>query len=617
MEVPAQNLKPFDVIDFGGGQKGLVLPATPEALQRANASQEISSGMAFNGSDDYYPDEMESFYTPGMRAWRTMAAGSVTRSNPFGLNFFRDDISVVDGIPEDPIASMTLASRYFREDPIAGRVIELMAQFSVAGMRHQLKDEKVKQFFDDWAIMVGLSQVLKQIFLDYYLSGNVYVMKTLVMPDIPEGDDTFKFKVDPSLQKMSKATMRSIAAIQEDYRRKFDAYMNDRLSVEEIQREREHARMSISETLHKARGARKHVWSKSMIPGSFTILDPKTIEMKGPESFGLAEMHYKISNELKAAINSPTKQQKAMVVNLPKDFVSQIRSGSNTIILDPNIVSRITRMKPDYEAMAYPLMHRAFRALHMKNRLREMDSAAIDTVITQMVIVKVGSDKYPAKPAHMKALATAWTDAMRSKTLTLFWNHTIDVERVDCQIEILNQEKYEVWNNDIRDAFGISPILLGRVEGSSTTGYVSVKGFIENLEQGRQDILEQFIYPEFHGIATAMGFPGYPEVIFDKFNLQDEASVKNVLIKLVQNGVLSYETVIEELGYSFKQEIERMTKEAPLKDDGIIRIMSPNTSGTDNMEGGRPDGDPAPQAPVKGPNKKNKDNQVNDKEKNA
>lgn len=607
MEKLATELKPFDVVDFGGGQKGLVLPATAEALQRANANMNIAHGNALDMDND--DGDYDDFFSNPLGR-RAIAAGSVTRSNPFSLNFFNDDINVVDGIPDDPISSMTLANRYFREDPIAGRVIELMAQFSVAGIRFQLKDEKIKQFYEDWSIIVGLNQVLKQIFLDYYLSGNVYVMKTLVMPEIPDGDDSFKYKVDPSLQKMTKAALRTIGNLQNEYREHFEAYMNDKISLEKMQDIKLATKVAIQEAKYGAKGAKKHIWSKSMIPGAFTILDPKVIEMKGPETFGLASMQYKISNDLKTAITSPSKEQKAMIVNLPKDFVSQIKNGK-AVILDPNIVSRITRMKPDYEAMAYPLMHRAFRALHMKNRLREMDSAAIDTVITQMVIVKVGSDKYPAKPSHMQALTKAWIDAMRSKTLTLFWNHTISVERVECQIEILNQDKYEVWNNDIRDAFGISPILLGRVEGSSTTGYVSVKGFIENLEQGRQDILEQFVYPEFHGIANAMGFPGYPEVIFDKFNLQDEAAVKSLLIKLVQNGVLSYETVIEELGYSFKQEIERMGKEAPLKDDGTIRIMSPNTAGTDNQDGGRPSGEVVTNPPKKEVTRQNKDATAN------
>jgi hypothetical protein len=483
-----------------------------------------------------------------------------------------------------------------------------MAQFSVAGMRHQIKDEAIKQFYDDWVISVSFNQVLKQAFLEYYLSGQAYPMKTLVNPEIkPDGNSDFKYKVEPSLQKQStKADIKKLNNINKEYTVAFKKYLENEIEYEEMKDIHD-------DCIKRTNAAKKHVWSKSMIPGMYTMLDPKLITMKGPESFGLAEMHLRVSQELIEAIKNPTKEQKQMIINLPKDFVSQIKKGNSTIVLDPNIVSRVTRMKPDYEPLAFPLMHRAFRALHMKNRLREMDSATIDTIITQMVIVKIGNDKYPAKPSHLQALSKAWADAVRSKSLTLFWNHTIEVERIPVEIDVLNQEKYEVWNNDIRDAFGVSPVLLGRVEGSSTTGYVSVKGFIENLEQGRQDLLEQFIYPEYHGIAVAMGFEGYPEVVFDKFNLQDEASVKDLLIKFVQNGILSYNTVIEELGYSYKQELERMTLEAPLKDDGTIRIMSPNTNATDSVEGGRPKGDAAPPSPTKKPGKTNKDKNVNSK----
>lgn len=564
-------MEPFEVTDNGDGSKSIALPATKEA------AFEIAHGMAlgqYGGSIDNFGFDMPTY-----------GAGTINRTTPFGLNFFNDDISVVDGIPDDPIESMRLAAKYYREDAIAGKVIELMTQFSIAGMRHQLKDEKIRQFFDDWAISVGFNQVLKQVFLEYNLSGNVYVMKTLVNPDLAQGDPDFKYKVDPTLQVKTKAELKAIGAANDIYSKAYAKYINNEIEYDEM--------FGVQEDCYKkVQAAKKHVWSKSMIPGMYTVIDPKSVEMKGPEAFGLSQMIYKVSTDLKKAITDPTKEQKAAILNLPKDFVKQIKDGSD-IILDPNITSRITRMKQDYEPVAFPLMHRAFRSLHMKNRLRELDSATIDTIITQMVIVKVGSKEHPAKPAEMQALAKAWIDAMRSKTLTLFWNHTIEVERVPVQIEILGQEKYETWNNDIRDAFGISPVLMGRVEGAATTGYVSVKGFIENLEQARQDVLEQFVYPEYHGIASAMGFPGYPEVIFDKFNLQDEEALKNMLIKFAQNGILSYETVVDELGFSFKQEIERMTKEAPLKDSGIIRLASANNLEAGSPNGGRPSGQPA------------------------
>jgi len=556
-----------DTINYGDGGVGVVLPMTNDQLKEM---REIAPGTSMFGSARN--SSYDSFYDPEMIYRHQSRAAAISRSTPFGVNFFQDDISVADGIPEDATESMRLAQRYYREDPIAGKIIELMAQFSVAGFRHQLKDEKIRQFFDDWAIQVGFNQVLKQVFLEYYLSGNVYVMKTLVNFKQGEGNPDFKYKVDPNLQSTTKAEQWRITQVYENYEKAMAAYLRDEITYDQMKDIQ-------ADTRSKVMAARKHVWSKSMIPGVYTVIDPKAVTMDGAEEFGLATMTYKVSTKLKDTIQNPTTPyQKQQILTLPRDFVSQIRGGNDEVLLDPNIVSRITRMKPDYEPMAFPLMHRAFRALHMKNRLREMDSATIDTIITQMVIVKVGDKDFPAKPSHIQSLVQAWLEAMQTKTLHLFWNHAIDVIRVPVNMEILGEDKYEVWNQDIRDAFGVSPILLGRIEGSATTGYVSVKGFIENLEQGRQDVLEQFVYPEYHGIAAAMGFQGFPEVIFQTYNLRDEEMVKKVMMGLAQGGVLSYQTVVEELGYSWAQELERMTQEAQLKDDGTIRVMAPESS---------------------------------------
>lgn len=593
-----------DTVTFADGGTGVVLPSTAAGAQQM---QEIAPGQSMIGS--MRARDYDDFFTvdPVMHQYMTKAA-SISRATPFALDFFQDDITTSTGIPDDAIESMNLARRYFREDPIAGKVIELMAQFSVAGMRHQLKDENVRQFFDDWVVSVNFEQVLKQVFLEYYLTGNVYVMKTLVNFKQGQGNPDFKYKVDPELQKQSKAETAKIERALANYKRKMDLYLKDEISYEDMYAIR-------AETIEQVQGARKHVWSKSMIPGTYTVLDPTAVEMDGPEEFGLAIMKYKASDNLKETISSPqTPAQKQVILTLPKDFVSQIRGGATEVILDPNITSRITRMKPDYQQLAFPLMHRAFRALHMKNRLRELDSATVDTIISQMVIVKVGDKDFPAKRSHIEAVTQAWLEAVQTKTLYLFWNHAIDVQRVEVNTEILGQEKYEQWNTDIRDAFGISPLLLGRVEGSATSGYVSVKGFIENLEQGRQDILDQFVYPEYHGIAAAMGFQGFPEVKFDKFNLQDEAMMKKTVMALVQSGLISYETGVEELGYSWKQELERHEEELKLKEDMVIPF--PQGGGTNNMsdgtgdgetpQGGRPSGKPSNKQPSRKPRIKDK-----------
>ncbi len=590
------------VIDYGNGQIGLPVIMTPEMAKT------IANGMALNNSDVDYSG-IEDFYKDP-ELLRKAQAASVRKVNPYNLTFFDDEVGLSTNFESAPEEAMRLAEKYFRADSIAGKVIELMAQFSIAGMRHQLNDEKVKQFYDQWAYQVGFTSVLQRVFLNYYLYGNVYILKTLVNFKQGPIDPNFKYQIDP--ESSAKAFVDIDPAIAKLYVESYNKYLNDEISAEDM--------IDIeTECLSRARAARKNVWSKSMIPGNFTILDPKAIELHGPGDFGLGVMTYTVSDTFKKMINDPTSvvqgvklnpqqiaYQKKLILQIPKDIIAQIKSGSNKIVLDPNLVSSVHRMKLDFETLAYPLMTRAFKALHMKNRLREMDNAVINSLIGQMIIIKVGSDKFPAKPAQLQALAEAYQQAVQTKSLVLFWNHTLAIERIPVELDILGSEKYEIWNNDIRDAFGISPLLLGRNEGASGTAFMAVKGFLENLQQGRDDVLEQFVYPEYHGIAVAMGFKGFPEVVFDSFRLEDESSAINVLVRLIQAGVVDRQTVAEKLNYDWKQTVTRFDEQSKLVQQGILPPIGASNNAVTLPDGGRPgnDGEPGGQ-PNSRPKNKN------------
>lgn len=612
-KIDAGAIEIGDEIDYGNGVRGLVID--PQHRPSQEYLSEIANG--FSGAaalEGRVEDDYNSFFYHPMDRQRFSMAATLTRTNPFGLDFFSDEVDLSKGYEDDPYEAMRLAERYYRLDAIAGRIIELMAQFSIAGMRHQLKDQDIKAFFDGWANQVFFTQILNRVFLNYYLYGNVYILKTLVNYKQVDNNEDFKYQVDPELKataKLSGADQQLFERLSDKFNRSFAKFVNNELDILDMAKIQQEC---VDEWWERASAARKHVWSKSMIPGNYTILDPKSVRIYGPGDFGLGVMTYRVSDALKKMVEDPTNvgggvtlenkhvaYQKKLLLNIPKDILSQIKGGAREVVLDPNYVASIHRMKLDFENIAYPLMTRAFKALHMKNRLREMDNATVNNMITQMIVLKVGSDKFPAKPGQVAALAKAYQEAMQTKSLSLFWNHTLEIEKVPVDIEVLGTDKYEVWNDDIRDAFGVSPILLGRNNNvSSGAAFMSVKGFLENLAQGREDVLNQFVYPEYHGIAVAQGFAGYPEVTFDKFKLEDESSAINTLVKLVQTGILDYQTAVEDLGKDWKQVLARHEEQAPLKDDGIIRMTSPYQSdetpapGTNAQEGGRPGGDGTP-----------------------
>lgn len=189
------------VIDYGNGRMGLITTLDGIVNNDQIMNREIASG--FSAASAFNERGYEGFDT---QDWSQLAhrgsAASRTQVSPFNLNFFNDNIDSTVGTGQgwenDPIECIRLAEKFFVTDSLAGRTIELMAQFSIAGMRHQLNDDKVKQFYDQWIYQVDFPSILSQIFLNYYLAGNVVVMKTLSNFKLGPVDPNYKYNIDPS-----------------------------------------------------------------------------------------------------------------------------------------------------------------------------------------------------------------------------------------------------------------------------------------------------------------------------------------------------------------------------------------------------------------------------------
>jgi hypothetical protein len=70
-----------------------------------------------------------------------------------------------------------LAQEMYFWEPIVATVIDIMVEFSIAGMHHQSSQPRIKKWFDDWAEEVKLEQVIKWALQDYYLCGAARIMK--------------------------------------------------------------------------------------------------------------------------------------------------------------------------------------------------------------------------------------------------------------------------------------------------------------------------------------------------------------------------------------------------------------------------------------------------------
>ncbi len=255
-----------------------------------------------------------------------------------------------------------------------------------------------------------------------------------------------------------------------------------------------------------------------------------------------------------------------------QEFKNAVMAEFKGKSLSEKQVSRILRMRQPYEQYGCVLMERAFSALYEKNKMRQMDMAIVNSNINQLIKVTVGNDDYPATPAQLAKLAAQFQNAGKSQTI--FWNHTLSIELIQADLSALSNAKYDRVNEDIRNAFGISEILVGG--GSSktnfATGYLSLKAFLTNLIEARKDV-ERWLKLQYKDVANALGLDSIPEPTFNPLSLTDEIAEKQMFMQLVDRGIISYQTAQSRLGFDPNAEIARRKQEQPLIEEGVLGFV--------------------------------------------
>lgn len=420
-----------------------------------------------------------------------------------------------------PHEKMKLAIMYFHSDPMAGKIIELMTTFANDGFKNECRNKKTKKWFDEWNDKAQMEVVRNWIFLEYFRSGNVTTYREFV-------------KYSPEL-------FKSKAAFEEAF------------------------------------AAKKKDWTKSQIPIAYTVINPLYVKVKNGENNAWKDTLY--GNDNISVDSSSKEDMNSLEVssNITQRVKDILRSNVSDKPLSEKQYQRILRMRQPYEAYGTIMMERAFNALYEKNKMRQMDLDTLNSSISQLIKVTVGDKDYPATPRQVKAITNAFQNVGKSQMI--FWNHTLQVEAIKMENHIIDEKKYERVDSDIRNAFGISEVLLGG-GGSKVnfaTSYLQLKAFITNLIDARKAIARWYD-SQYQEIAKVVGFDEVPTVVFNPLSLTDEIAEKQLIMQLVDRGIISYETAQIQLGFDPDIEEERRTNEQPLIKEGIYGpIGSPYT----------------------------------------
>jgi hypothetical protein len=457
-----------------------------------------------------------------------------------------------DAYTMDPIEAYKLADKYYYTDPMVGATVNVLAGLACKGFENDIDDEKIKEFFDNWCLDVGLEEVLEWIFLDFFKIGHVTTYKVT---------DSY----EPGISYIGPYTHKETAST---------------------------------------------IKSKGPIPVAYTVLNPQLVRIQGSLLFDKITVALKPPKELSTLLEKDKKDlsddEKELIKMLPSDLKKAIKEKKD-YVLDSKHVGQITYRKQPYERYGRPRASRIFDTINYKKSLKEADISTLDGITNYILKITIGNDEYPVTSQEELETVAKMFDTP-NKSFDVVWNHTLQIEKiVSPEIDkILGKGKYDQVNDDMSVGLAISRAIIdggGKLNGPEAE--LLIKGITVELDYSRKQV-EKWIYREYKQIAEVMGFDRYPKVRWDEGILLDTILYMNTLAQLVDRRMLSYRTALEALGFDFPNELRNMKEEVKIVEDGIFGVVGspwqkakqqPNQNAPEGTPShGRP---PGAQAPAK------------------
>lgn len=402
-------------------------------------------------------------------------------------------------IPSRPEDSIKICDLAYRNVFILRSVIDMMADFTVQGIRITHRTKSKQNFLDAWAKKVEFYEVSERIANTLYRLANCPVKITYG-------------KIPTKIEKEWNSAEAGDAV-----------FKQERLT-------------------------------KRRIPLRYNILHPKQIDIVGGDLstfIGKPVYGLKIDHNIRQEILKIKNGGKSYLTDfldiIPDEFVQKVIGGHSIVPLDPEKIEMLFYKKDDWSAWAWPIAHSMLEQLYLLEKYHLADSKALDGAISQIRLWKLGDlDKnILPTPAGIAKLRNILANIGSGDVMDIVWGPELTFqESSSSAYNFLKSEKYDQVMREIFIALGLPSTLAGgssKSQGFSNNA-ISMKTLIERLEYGRR-ILKSFWEKELKKVQKAFGWKYAPTVEFDYKVLSDDASERKFLIDLWDRNVISTEKI--------------------------------------------------------------------------
>ena len=303
---------------------------------------------------------------------------------------------------------------------VVRNIIDLYSDFATEGIEIDHPDESVRNFYRTWATKVDLSDRIHSMFLNLFVSGNVFVHRSWANLS-PKEKRAMKSaqgaeKVDDMLLIRGRSKDTTIEGRESGFMDWFLEQSDFDLSDDSK------AGKTEAKAPDSAQDEQMPKNPKKRIPWTYTFLNPLQMEMRGRKLRG---DHYWIMaidkrDTLDVArgmgfYSSYNQELGTTEMNLPKEFLGRINKYQGPgagyaaeIKLNKEELSVVQAPgKWDWFDWAVPFCYPALRALSFKDGLRNMEMKAMQSVINSIFLFKLGDIEkgMPAEDEHFERLA--------------------------------------------------------------------------------------------------------------------------------------------------------------------------------------------------------------------
>lgn len=423
---------------------------------------------------------------------------------------------------EDPSgsnkASMAMCMKAYEKVGIIKNVIDLMGDFASQGITLCHENKSIERFYRKWWDRISGIERSERFLNTLYRCGNVIIYRTYG-------------KVSPAVKReMSKGSV---------------------LPIE------------------------NPPVVRKQIPFRYDFLNPLTIEVDGGIAAAFAgkkSYKMKVTPAVKKALTR--KESQSLLAALPDYIRKGVSDSGNSVPLDPERIEVFHYKKDDWVLWANPMINPILDDIIMLEKMKLADMSALDGAISNIRLWRLGDLEHKILPnkGAIDKLRNILASNVGGGTMDLVWGPEIDFKESNTQIyKFLGTEKYQPVLNSIYAGLGIPPTLTGLAgqSGGYTNNFISLKTLIDRLEYGRA-LLQTFWQTEIEYIQRSMGFDKPATIHFDHMLLSDETAEKNLLIRMVEEDIISIETVRERLGENNDIEEKRIQQERKRRDRGSI-----------------------------------------------